>query len=191
MKTTESFRELFEGMNQRKQNGMMSKNKFEKYLDANGFMQIGSDEDGTTLELRSDKKWYLDGSISTFTKLYQIYRTAFKNGEINESKMDIYGINAIGNFYGGKYYEQGMDTFFVLASSPKEAKEISSKNIDTITNMFKNKKYSNGKYAISKKDNVPVKIGISEPKPVGRTGGKKILTKSGKFEEVSLKDYKD
>ena len=62
-------------------------------------------------------------------------------------------------------------------------------NIQTITDMFKGKKYNNGKKAIAKKDKVLIKIGTGDPKPGGRTAGKKILTKDGEFVPVDLKDY--
>jgi len=51
----------------------------------------------------------------------------------------IYSVNAIGNFWGGRYYEEGLDSFFVLVSSNREAKEIALVNVYAITEMFKNK----------------------------------------------------
>lgn len=61
------------------------------------------------------------------------------------SKESIYTVKTLGNFYGGKYYETGVDSIFVLAASPEEALTLAKKNIDVITAMFKEKKYTNGK----------------------------------------------
>lgn len=107
-------------------------------------------------------------------------------GIFKESKEEgIYSVPAIANFYGGKYYEQGIDTFFVLASSPEEAKKIAGDNVDVVDKMFRNKKYKN-KNAISKRDKVKVKIGTSKPKLTSNRKYRNTLTKNGIFELVDL-----
>ena len=75
-----NFRELFEGMNQNRQKGMLSKDHLEKYLASGEHIQIGDD----TLWLDSDKKWMINTKESKFTAVYQMYRAAFKNGNITE-----------------------------------------------------------------------------------------------------------
>jgi len=103
--------------------------------------------------------------------------------EKKEEKGGIYTIRVTGNFYGGKYYETGIDSFFVLASSSEEALKLAQNNVDTITDMFKGKKY-NGKPAIAKKDTIKIKVSGEAPKLSGMKKAKKVLTKNNKFEAV-------
>ena len=72
------FREILEGMNQKKQAGMLTKNHFEKKLQSGEHIQIGDD----TLWLDSGNEWKLNMDKTSFTKLYQLYRTAYKDGKI-------------------------------------------------------------------------------------------------------------
>ena len=101
--------------------------------------------------------------------------------------MKIYSIVAIGNFWGGRCSEQGMDLFFVAANSPSQAKEIAEHNVETITEMFKNKiLYKGKKRALRKSEKNLIKIGAREPKPSCMNGYNKVLTEKGIFEEVTL-----
>jgi len=107
--------------------------------------------------------------------------------EIVEAKQQgIYGVRIVGNFWGGKYYESGIDSIFVLASSSSEAKKIAEKNVDLITEFQKNKILHGGKRALRKKDNVKIKIGGTEPKLTSMKSFDKTLTSNNKFEKVEL-----
>jgi hypothetical protein len=75
-----SFIELFEGMNQNKQKGMLSKQHFEKLLSNGKKIQIGD----TTLWLSPTKKWMINDKETKFTQVYQMYRAAYKTKSINE-----------------------------------------------------------------------------------------------------------
>lgn len=111
---------------------------------------------------------------------------------MNESKPGIYSVNAIGNFYNGSIYEQGLDSFFVLANTPEEAKEIALKFNTTVTDMFKEKRYGNAKRrAIRKSEPLNVKIGVGEPKLTSMTTFRKVLTSKGNFELVNIENEID
>jgi len=103
----------------------------------------------------------------------------------------LYAVKCIGNFWGGSRYEQGLDLIYVLANSPEEAKKIAENNIDTVTEHFKNKILKGKKRALAKSDNVKVKIGVGMPKLTTNTSFHKTLTKSGKFENINLKNLKE
>ena len=64
----------------------------------------------------------------------------------------IYGVRIRGNFYSGRFYEQGVDIVFVLAESEEEAKKISEDNIAAIEDMFRNKRVYQGRRAIKLSD---------------------------------------
>ena len=100
----------------------------------------------------------------------------------------IYSVTAIGNFYGGRYYEQGLDVFFVLARSSEEAKEISNNNIEEITEMFKSKVYQSGRKAIAKKDKCLIKVGATEPRLTSNTSFHKVLTEFDGFKSVNIEE---
>jgi len=106
--------------------------------------------------------------------------------ELFEAKQSIYSVHIVGNFWGGRYYEQGLDSIFVLASSPSEAKKIAEKNVDLITEFQKNKILHGGKRALAKKDNVKIKIGATEPKLTSMKFFRNTLTKNNKFEQISI-----
>ena len=102
-------------------------------------------------------------------------------------KNNIYGVRVIGNFYGGSYYEQGLDVIFVLAKSEFEAKGISRKYIEVVEDMFRNKRYINGKLAIAKKDRRRFKPeDIKSSYVTNNISFHKVLTKRGKFENINL-----
>jgi len=71
------------------------------------------------------------------------------NEEVTEK---LYMVRVRGNFYGGKYYETGLDSIFVLASSPEEAVKIGKDNVEAVEQHFRTKKVHGGKLAIAKKD---------------------------------------
>lgn len=71
-----------------------------------------------------------------------------------EDKQSLFMITVRGNFYGGKYYETGLDSMFVLASSKEEALKIGKDNVSAVEKHFRAKKYVGGKMAIAKKDTV-------------------------------------
>ena len=102
-------------------------------------------------------------------------------------KEKIFSVIAVGNFWGGKYYEKGLDCFFVLASSAEEAKGIAKQHPDEILTMFKGKIYAKGKKpAIRKSDNCPIHIGTQTPTTTTMKSYRKVLTTNGKFIKVNI-----
>jgi hypothetical protein len=92
-----------------------------------------------------------------------------------------------GNFWGGKYYETGLDSIFVLATNKNEAMKIAKDNIDKVENHFRNKKYHNGKFAIGKKDKNKFKPDdVVQAKDSTQRKHNKTLTRTGKFKSVDL-----
>lgn len=102
-------------------------------------------------------------------------------------KENIYQVRVRGNFCGNRYYEDSLDSIFVLADSTDDAVNIAKSNIKAVEIHFRNKKYHNGKWAIAKNDKLKFKeknVGIatlSKQKVYNKT-----LTKSGKFENVEI-----
>ncbi len=107
--------------------------------------------------------------------------------EVTKATEDIYQVECVGNFYGGKFYETGLDSIFVLADSSEAALNLAKKNIDVITAMFKEKKYVGGKKALAAKDKSKIKIATGKPKKTSMKKFKKVLTKNDKFEEIDIK----
>ena len=110
------------------------------------------------------------------------------NEQETEDKM--FQVRVRGNFYGGKYYEVGIDSIFVLASSPEEAKQISEKNIAAVEQHFRNKRYRKGTKtiaAIAKKDKHKMK-----PSDIGKVTiskqkeHKKVLHRDGTVKPASI-----
>ena len=65
---------------------------------------------------------------------------------------NVYQVRVRGNFWGGRYYEIGLDSIFVLAENESNAINITKSNIRNVERHFRKKKYHNGKMAISKRD---------------------------------------
>lgn len=104
-----------------------------------------------------------------------------------EADPQIYQVTVSGNFYGGKYYENGLDSIFVLAHSPQEAKKIAQDNVAGVEDHFRNKVYQGGKKAISKNDKHKFSTkDIGTAKLTSNKSFHKTLTTSGKFEKVSI-----
>lgn len=107
--------------------------------------------------------------------------------EFNDDDPKLFKVTIRGNFWGGRYYEAGLDQIFVKAGSDKEAKEIAQLNIDKVEDHFRKKRYHNGKRAITLKDKYMFKdsdvskVAFSKQKKHG-----KCLTKAGIFEEVEI-----
>ena len=98
----------------------------------------------------------------------------------NADSQQMYLVRVIGNFYGGKYYETGLDSIFVLASSDTEAVAIAKKNISSVETHFRNKKYTNGKKAISRNDKKHFKAGdIKDAKVTTQKEHRKVLKADG------------
>ena len=97
-------------------------------------------------------------------------------------KKTIYSVLSRGNFYQSGIYQEGLDLFFVLASTPEEASIISNNNISVITDMFKNKILANKKRALRLKETCPVRIG--NIRPSGMNSFDKVLTEDGEFVSI-------
>lgn len=66
--------------------------------------------------------------------------------------MEVYQVRLRGNFWGGHYYEIGLDSIFVLAENAENARNITKSNILNVERHFRKKIYYGGKRAISKRD---------------------------------------
>ena len=100
----------------------------------------------------------------------------------------IFLVRVRGNFYGGKYYETGLDSIFVLAGSDKEAVAIAKKNIASVEKHFRNKKYANGKKAISRNDKKRFKADdIADAKVTKQKEHNKVLKADGSVGPASIK----
>lgn len=112
------------------------------------------------------------------------------NEEIIDAEVDLdkmFMVTIRGNFWGGKYYEDGLDSIFVKAGSDKEAKEIAKMNIDKVEDHFRNKRYWHGKRAIALKDKHMFKDSdVCKVRPTKQKKHGKCLTKAGIFEAVDL-----
>ena len=118
-------------------------------------------------------------------KIMKQLKESYNEMESGVTSEKIFLVGAIGNFWGGKYYETGLDSFFVLARTPEEAKEIADKNVQVVTQMFKNKILHNKKRALRKDDKTLVKI-TDRVKETNMSSHKKVLTKDGQFINVNL-----
>lgn len=116
-----------------------------------------------------------------------IKHTANDADKVREMKDKMFRVRVIGNFYGGKYYETGLETFFVNADTVDEARNLSESSISAITEMYKNKKYSNGRYALRKSETSSIKFGHSDRSIQEVSGGfrTKVLMETGTFEVVT------
>lgn len=101
---------------------------------------------------------------------------------------EIYGVRAIGNFWDAGRYQQSLDVFWVLASSPKEADRIARDNIQAVTNMFKEKIRPNKKPSLRKKETVLVRVVDSATKLSGSRANNKVLTSDGIFIPINLNE---
>ena len=113
----------------------------------------------------------------TFSNPFEGLEESEEGGELN-----LYAVPFYGNFYGGKYYETGVDSMFVLASSPEEAKEIGAENIDLVMDHFKNKRYRVGSRSIRamQLNNKVLRLGGGPlPKPSKTRKHSKVLTREG------------
>ena len=101
---------------------------------------------------------------------------------------NIYSVRVIGNFWTGSIYEKSVDSIFVFAKSPLEAKLIADKSRKAITNMFKEKMlFKSKKRAIRLRDNKLVKISYNEATAMNRKHGRKVLIDSSRFISLDLK----
>lgn len=116
-------------------------------------------------------------------KLHEILNEAMEHDQ------QLFLVRCRGNFYGGKYYETGLDSVFVLASSPDEAVNIANNNIDAIIEHFKNKRVHGGKPGMRRKDNTGVKI--VDAKQTSQSSHSKVLTSNGYIEPVNLNEDAD
>ena len=106
---------------------------------------------------------------------------------INEQETEdkLFMVRVRGNFYGGKYYETGIDSLFVSASSPDEAVKIAKDNIEAVEQHFRTKKYHSGKMAIAKKDKKKFKPeDIVDAKVTKQVSHPKVLNRDGKVKPV-------
>jgi len=93
----------------------------------------------------------------------------------------------VSNFYSGKYYQSGIDSMFVLASSPEEATAIAKEHINAALEHFKSKRYRKGSGSIPalRKDETNIKVS-SLAKPSAQQSHNKVLTASGTVGPVDL-----
>jgi hypothetical protein len=109
------------------------------------------------------------------------------------SEQALYLTTFMSNFYSGKYYQQGMDSMFVLASSPEEAKAIAGKNLGAALEHFKNKRYLVGSRktpAIRKEEKV-IKLGSGTAKATSQQKHGKVLQADGTVGPVDLSNMSE
>ena len=100
------------------------------------------------------------------------------------TRLQLFLVRVRGNFYGGKYYETGLDSMFVLASSTEDA---AKKHIGAVEEHFRNKKYTNGKKAISRNDKKRFKPDdISDAKATSQKEHRNVLKANGSVGPVKL-----
>ena len=103
----------------------------------------------------------------------------------------LFGVRMVGNFWGGKYYETGLDTIIVAAKDAAEAKKIAEDNLDAIVKHFHEKKLGSQKRpALRRKDN-KVKVGAGTIGQVKQRAFHKTLTRDGEFTNVDLRALKE
>lgn len=98
--------------------------------------------------------------------------------EDNSGEQKLWMVKFIGDFWGGKYYETGIDSMFVLASSSEEAKQLAANNMDAVVDHFSNKVYHGGKRALRKGD-TKVRLAGGDAKETDQRKYKKALTANG------------
>lgn len=108
------------------------------------------------------------------------------NESEDEPKQMLYMVSCISNFWGGKYYEQSLDSIFVLASSSEEAVSIAQNNQDAVLTHFKNKRYTNGKPALRKQETVLKVTNSAKPAP-NQLQHPKVLQADGTVGPVNLR----
>jgi len=109
--------------------------------------------------------------------------------ELKEAKEEdrLYFVRVRGNFYGGKYYEDGLDSILVLASSEEEAVANAKKHVDAVEKHFRSKKIYGGKLAIAKKDKKRFKADDIKGAKVTSTGShNKVLQRDGTVGPVTV-----
>ena len=87
----------------------------------------------------------------------------------------LFMVRCIGNFFGGKYYETGMDSIFVAATSKEEAVELANNSIDAVVEHFHNKRVSGASHALRRKDNRVRITGDAKPVPNQKQYNKALL----------------
>ena len=111
--------------------------------------------------------------------------------ELKENKEDrLYFVRVRGNFYGGKYYETGIDSILVQAASEQEAVATAKKHVDAVETHFRNKRYRKGEKsiaAIAKKDKRKFKADdIKDAKVTTNTTNNKVLQRDGTVGPVTV-----
>ena len=100
---------------------------------------------------------------------------------------DIYQVIVRGNFWGGRYYETGLDSIFVLADDKEDARHIAKSNIEAVETHFRNKKLHCGKWDIAKKDQYRFKEScIGTAKLTTNKKYNKTLIRTGEFKQVTI-----
>jgi hypothetical protein len=110
----------------------------------------------------------------------------FEEAEGREDKL--YRVGFISNFYSGRYHDVGIDSMFVLASSPEEANKIAGSNLDAALAHFKAKRYTKGNRtvpAVSPKETF-IKLGRKDAKETEQRAHSKVLTRDGTVRPVNL-----
>lgn len=105
-----------------------------------------------------------------------------------ESGNRLFLVRVRGNFYGGKYYEDGVDSIFVLASSPDEAVKIAKDNVNSVEQHFRTKRVHGGKLAIAAKDQKHfTPENVFGAKVTTMTTHSKVLHKNAEVKPASVK----
>ncbi len=117
------------------------------------------------------------------SRLDGTYRRGQGVDEARGNSDQLYMVRCIGNFWGSKYYETGVDSIVVAASSADEAVDIARNNVDAIVDHFHNKRVKN-RPALRAKDN---KVKVTDTvKQLNQTSWHKTLTRDGEFVEVNV-----
>lgn len=97
-----------------------------------------------------------------------------------------YMVKCVGNFWSGKYYEQGIDSIVVYAENEQDAVRIAQENKDVVLNHFKSKRVGPGKRPAIKADDNYLKI-TNDAKPMlTQRSYNKALKSDGSIGPVNL-----
>jgi hypothetical protein len=117
----------------------------------------------------------------------QIHQTFGITEDSQDSQDDrgLYMVRCYSNFWDGIYYENGIDSLFVLASDSQEAQSIAKNNIESVLTHFKNKRVGPHRRPGMKKDNTFIEIRNAKLMPTQRSHNK-VLQADGTVGPVNL-----
>jgi len=102
-----------------------------------------------------------------------------------DGNQHLYMVRCIGNFWGGKYYETGIDSIVVAASSSDEAVQLANSNIDAVIEHFHNKRIGARKRPALRRNDNTVRA-TDTVKELSQTEFHKVLSSNGTFGPINV-----